>query len=491
MRELEQNNTNIDLLLYISLLDVTTPETNKKKIEEEQIRLIEGYKAKISDYLVQLTILSGKFPSEDKMNKIISKISDVAKSKSISEKIIHKLSVVDFSSVEFDENGYLFPFNNQIYDLKNHVLRNYEREDYILTKTKYEYIKSKPEQLNKLDTLLKSIHPQESIRINYLKYLCCALFGVPLEKFIIANGDGGNGKGVLSELMEEMLDTMCYVAPNTILLEPFKQGSNPAVANMHNKRLIIYREPDDSNTNVKINGSVMKELSGGKKLNARLNHSNDCEVLLKGVHILECNQKPKISGRADNSLVRRLADVPFKSTFSDDPKLYSDKELYPNVYKADPFFKSAEFRNEYKTVLFDYLIELIKSIDDFKPTVIKDCDEVIERTKKYLEDSDEFHQWFMTVYKRCDNNTALPVKNIFEKYKESDIYEFSSRKDKRDFTKKKLVEYFITDIKFKLNFVEKKRQTTQNGVRVTLYNYLFGYEEIEQDEAIEIEDEDY
>ena len=486
IRELEQDNNNTDLTMYISFLDEKTPEINKQKIEEEKIRLMEGYKSKISEYLIEQTILSGKYPSEDKMNKIIAKISDVAKSKSISEKIIHKLSVVNYSNIEFDANGYLFPFNNQVYDLKKHVLRDYERDDYILTKTKYEYIKSTPEQLKKLDGLLKSINPDEAIRINYLSYLCCALYGVPIEKFVIANGGGGNGKGVLSELMEDMLDTMCYVAPNAILLEPFKQGANPALANMHNKRLIIYREPDETN-GTKILGSVMKELTGGKKLNARKNHSNDCEVLLKAVHILECNGKPKISGRADNSLLRRLADVLFSSTFSQDPNLYNNKELYPDVYKADPFFKSDEFRDEYKTVLFDYLINLIKSIDDFKPTYVKDCDEVIERTKQYLQDSDEFHEWFLTVYQRCDSNKTITVQNVFDKYKDSDIYEFSSRKDKREFTKKKLVEYFGTDIKFKLNFVDKKRGTI-NGSRVTQYNYLFGYEEIEGDEAIDTEE---
>ena len=42
----------------------------------------------------------------------------------------------------------------------------------------------------------------------------------PLEIFILANGSGGNGKGVLNELMMATLSNYGYIAPNQLLLAP-------------------------------------------------------------------------------------------------------------------------------------------------------------------------------------------------------------------------------------------------------------------------------
>ena len=45
----------------------------------------------------------------------------------------------------------------------------------------------------------------------------------------------------------------------------------------------------------------MKELTGGKASDARMNYSNDTKCNLKATHILECNERPKLSGEIDDA----------------------------------------------------------------------------------------------------------------------------------------------------------------------------------------------
>lgn len=478
-------NTERELSNYIALVD------DEEKIIEEKIRLEIKNKKTIQELKLDYEMAKNKMIDS---SRFIPKLKSVARTKAVSEKVIQKLSFINFDNIEFDSNGYLFPFNDKVYDLKTHELRDFKREDYIILKTDYSYIKSNEEQLNKLDTLISSILPNKNIKKNYLQYLACGLYGVPIEKFVIANGDGGNGKGVLSELMEATLtDSFFYSAPSSILLEPFKQGSNPAVANMHKKRMIVYREPNtDKGSGKKINGSVMKELTGGKSLNARLNHSNDCKVILCCVNIMECNSRSRIDGRIDNSYLRRLADIPFQSTFSSNESEYNNPRLKKdkNYFKADPYFKTDEFIQEYKTVMFDYLINFIKSNDDFECNRVVDCEEVIERTKLYLEDSDEFYNWFITAYKKVsDTEFYITAKEIFEKYKESDDYENMNRNQKRETTKKSLVEYLSSDSKFRLDYYDTKRVYIAS-VRVRLRNFLIGYKAIDNEFSDNEEEDD-
>ena len=50
--------------------------------------------------------------------------------------------------------------------------------------------------------------------------MATSLFSIAIERFIIANGAGGNGKGVINELLVECLGNYAYTAPNEILLQP-------------------------------------------------------------------------------------------------------------------------------------------------------------------------------------------------------------------------------------------------------------------------------
>ena len=61
---------------------------------------------------------------------------------------------------------------------------------------------------------------------------------------------------------------------NAILFETSKTGTNPEKANIHKKRLVIFREPSEK---MKFENSVIKELTGGGTFSARTHYEKEAE----------------------------------------------------------------------------------------------------------------------------------------------------------------------------------------------------------------------
>ena len=414
------------------------------------------------------------------LNETMKLILSTNKINNVTSRIIHLLSCEDFKNIRFDENPNIYCFNNKCYDLKLLDWIKPRREDYILTTTNYDYEETGIDHLNKLTDLINKILPCEQVRKTYINYMATSLFGIAIEKFIIANGGGGNGKGVANELLVECLGNYAYTAPNEILLQPIKSGNNPAVSNMHNKRLVIYREPDSENQ--KLCGSAIKELTGGSEIAARMNYSNDMKTQLKATHILECNKKLKIDGRIDDSYLRRLVDVPFKSTFTNNQELL-DQGL-DNIYKSNTYFKSTEFKKEYKCTLFDYLVNHIKQSNGNVCENLYECREIKDRTRDYLQDSDDLYAVINeSLEKTKDKSDYITIKDIFQIYKSSDYYLNLSKKQKREQNYKWLINEISSNVNFRSYYKDRAKI---NGK--SIFTCLVCYKLKQQEEEF-IEDE--
>ena len=405
------------------------------------------------------------------LNKVISTVLSTNKIVNISKRIIHLLSCEDFDHIEFDANPYLFSFNNKCADLKTGKWVKQRREDYILTTTRYDFETTSPEDMKELGDLINQIFPDEDIRKTYVSFMATSLFGIPIEKFIICNGSGGNGKGVLNELLVETLGEYSYTAPNDLLLNSIKSGNNPAVASMNNKRLVIYREPDSENQ--KLCGAAIKEITGGSQINARMNYSNDTKTRLRATHILECNKKPKIDGRKDDSIERRLVDIPFKSTFTNKQELLEQELDY--VYKANIYYKSDDFKKKFKSTLFKYLIDFIRNYDGDVCNDPYTCAEVKQRTKEYIQDSDELYGILSeSVQKTGDKIDYILCKDLYNVYKSSDYFYNLSKKQKREQTYKWFRGELVANNNYRTYFRDRFNPTISDK-QVYVYNVLISH----------------
>jgi len=309
--------------------------------------------------------------------------------------------------------------------------------------------------------------------------LATGLCGKTLEKFINANGSGGNGKGVINELAEMMFGNYAYNCANAVLLNPIKDGNNPTVASMKHKRIIFYREPDTTEQK-KLNIATIKELTGGKSVNARMNYSNDTKTVLVGTHILECNERPKLSGRVDDAVVRRLIDIPFRSVFTSNP----DEYFGEFVFKKNEHYKSTEFQNKMRCVLFRTLCGYWKeytqkneNIDEFV------CESVKERTSAYLEANDELKSWFDEHYEKTDQrDDVLQLKDVYENFKHSDTWNNMSKRERRELSKKGFNEKVCGNIHFRKFFKEREKSKAvqeKYGIK-EMRNVLIGFIKIEK-----------
>ena len=387
--------------------------------------------------------------------------------KDLIKDIEHKLNNND---IKFDEIPHLFCFNNKLFDLKENKFIDSKPEYYISLTTNYNYIEEPEEEQKQkreeLENIIGTILQNESHRKLYLTLLSTSLIGEVLDKFIVISGAGGNGKSVMNELTQTMMGDYFYLIPNDILINASKgSGPSPEKANLHNKRLTIAREPPtkDSNSDklITINCSFIKELTGNSSINARLCNSNDTNVLIKTTLIIEMNKKPALS-ESTEAMLRRLIDIPFKSSFYEEHKLNELKQLNiydeKNHFLRNKFYTSNEFKEKYKITIFNLLKDYV--YDYYKNNKNIELDEeIIERNKLYLQSSDCFYIWFKENYKITKEANIIYMKDLFKDFKNGEYYLNTSKADKKNLSYKKFVEEFENNLFLKL-FITKDKDKT-------------------------------
>jgi phage/plasmid-associated DNA primase len=459
----------VDTVFYRSLLDYII------KLLSETNRNISLLK---EDDIINLKVLTNVLQSQTIfLNNINSSLRTVKKRKDFVEDIIKKLSN---NYIEFDTDPFLLAFENKIYDLNNNTFIEGCYNQYISITTGWEWdISISKNNRRELDDIINSIFPKNDIKDYYLMALSTGLYGQQIEKLFIANGSGGNGKGLINSLMMCAVGNYGYRIPSTVLLNPIKEGGNPAVANMHKKRFCVSQEPDE---NQRICTSVMKELTGDCEINCRPLFSNDCKTILYNTLFLECNELPKMDA-VNDAVIRRTQVIPFISRFVDDSTYegYSDVEIKSkNIFRGNSFYKTDEFKHKYKQSLILILFEYFKKFKDneFKfGSVPLECKEAV---KDYLSVSDDLYSWFTEYYIKSDNS-FIYLSDICDLFKNSKFYDNMNKKDKRDLTDKK----FIT--KFKSSpFLEKNIREKDSTYNKTFHRkpYIIGYKLKEEDETL-------
>jgi len=410
------------------------------------------------------------------VSKLCGRLKNCAKINTVCERLKSLLSVKDYQEIQFDKNQYLLPFNNTCYDLKSHNWVGTRREDYILETTGYNWIAPTDEEVETISKLFEEIFPSPEVRQEYTHYLATGLYGIPIEKFIFASGGGGNGKGVINELQIETLGNFGYLANNAVLLNPLKDGGNPAIANMSGKRFINYREPDERQS---INLSTVKELTGGKGISARKLYSNDDKVQLVATQVCELNKKCPMVGDLGDSIARRLREIPFVSTYTNIKELLDKKEVLSNVYKANPYYKTVEFQEKFKYALFIYLIRYCKKWEQqHQQTVCQKlyaCNAVSQLTKKYIEENDNVFNILKQHYVLdMDDNTAMcPAREFWVYFKDSDFYRTLTKQEQnKTYSEKAVIDHLRSSTSTRIYFNDKFSVKNAAGKIRTYRNIL-------------------
>jgi P4 family phage/plasmid primase-like protien len=452
----------IDLEFYSHLVECST-----KVMLNLSNRLIH-----IKDMTDEENITIEKEKIEILKNKIadfIKQISNLRKCKirnEFVEDICHKITK---NNINFDSDPYLYAFNNKILNLRNNEFIKPCYMQFIKTTCNYNYEDNySKENINELDKLLDTIFPEEEIKEYYLIILSTGLYGEQIENLFIATGIGGNGKSLINSLMLMMLGEYGYKLPSNVLLQEIKEGGNPQISLMHNKRFILSQEPDN---NKKICSSTLKEITGDKTLNTRKLHSNECGISLKLTLVLECNELPQID-EVTEAINRRLRIIPFISRFVSEQS-YNILEDKTNIFIGDPYYKTNDFQNKYKQALFEILR---KYFIKFRLNNNKLYQEPLQCSNKaidYLSCSDNIYDWFSTIYNKVDIIVEpIQISIIYEKFKSSILYNNMSKFDKKKYTLKYFDEKIKTNL-FLQNYY-KPRFSYYNKIRYST-SYIINF----------------
>ena len=370
--------------------------------------------------------------------KNLKKLGMVTHIGSITKTTLDIVARVDFNTTNlFDNHPDIFAFKNQAFNLKDRSEYTIQKEDYITQNTGRDWIYPEDELVEEMDVLFKKIFPDEDMRKCYLSVLRSGLSGTHLEKFIVANGSGRNGKGLLNELMFHLLGPYAYkLQVDTLTKSTNRTGASPEVANLHKKRFVVSSEPEDG---TKFQMGNIKDLTGSDEVVARGLYQSNTRTCLNGTLVVECNKRPELAGRIDRAVMERMVEVQFRNAFVSKQK---DVDEERGVYLANTEYKSYEWKEKMYCALFVYILQ-----NGDETIYVPDSVEAV--TKQYVLGSDELYSLVMESYQETDDPEAyIKESDIYDLVRESDVYANMTKAEKRGFNKKRMGEMLKENVIF-------------------------------------------
>lgn len=427
-----------------------------------------------------LYLLAQQIYQDEELIKILKKIICLRSVKYKSTLIKGITGYIQVENDLWDLNDDLIGFKNGVYDLRKNVFRDGQYEDYISIVIDYEYSKSSEIQLKSVESYFNKIMPIEEERELFLLLLSTILSGRHLEKFIVCTGVGRNGKDTtFTYLIKKVMGPYYYSCNPTALTQKIKSDQNVSIANFDKKRVVITSEPDADET---IKTSMVKCLTGSDETAMRTLYSNKTKVNLNETLFMLCNEKPALD-RSEQAMLDRLIVIPFRCTFKPTQFMQEnglvEGENY--VYTANENIKSDAYLEQMKLPTFNYLLPYYRKFRKDGYLIQSIPDSIKQLNESYMEESDEFMNWFNSEYERTTSkDDILKLADVFQNYCNSDFYVNLTKKEKRANNKNKFIEKVSTNISLRI-FYKEKYQPFINGKQLCLRNCLTNYQ-VRQDE---------
>jgi P4 family phage/plasmid primase-like protien len=394
-----------------------------------------GLRCKIStdvckEYMTHAAIWSQKGSTEDdeseqqrcaeiakKLNGIALKLKQTAFKDNVMKEC-RELFYLEKFEEKLDSRTNLIGFENGVYDLESFEFRDGRPEDYISFTTNINYIvydenHYKSKEVNDfLSKVLMKPHMKEYVLLLLSSFLNG---GIKEERFHIWTGNGSNGKSKTIDLFEQSFGDYCCKLPITLLTQK-RAASNAAtseLARTKGKRFACLQEPSEDE---KLNVGLMKELTGGDKIQARLLFKEPIEFKPQFKMILTCNNLPNVPSD-DGGTWRRIRVVEFQSKFTD----------VPDPEKENEFLVDTDLSEKFSTWNEAFMGMLIEYYKKYRTSGITEPEEVLQCTKEYQKNNDIFLEFVEQEFEKneeellsftdivssfkvwCKDNSVLPM----------------------------------------------------------------------------------
>lgn len=310
-----------------------------------------------------------------------------------------------------DNNPMLMCFTNGVVDFERKIFRKGTPEDYLTKCTKikfigFDYVEN--DIFYEIHSFMEQLFPCTELLHYMWEHLASILVGKQKDQTIhMYNGAGQNGKSVLVNLMGMVLGEYKGDVPLTLLTQTRTKigGLSPELLELKGTRMAVIQEPSLGDV---INEGVMKQLTGGDKVQARSPYNLTTTIFIPQFKLIICSNHLMLIKTQDHGTWRRVRVVEFESLFTDNP-------VHNNVLKPFQFLLDLDIADKFETWKELFAVLLIKIAFNTEGRIQK-CAKVMDASMKYKHSQDAVSDFVNKfVVRDTDDNYVLKLA-LYEKY---------------------------------------------------------------------------
>lgn len=285
---------------------------------------------------------------------------------------------------ELDQEPWLLPLANGVLDLRTGKLRKGVPGEFLHRASKVEW-QGIDAPSPAWDKFMLEIMAGDEEMVAYLhRFFGYSITGLTNEqKFLVLEGEGRNGKGLLVETVGDILGELAGPIPAEMLLAQKQarssQGPSADIMELRGRRIAFASEPDDG---TRFSAGKVKWYSGSDTLTGRAPHDKRM-VRFKPTHqlVLLTNVRPHAPAN-DFAFWDRMHLVEFTRRFVAKPA--ADNEL-----PRDPFLNE-----KLHAELPGILARLVRGCLDYQQQGLNPPRKVLDATSEYRKDEDVMADFF-------------------------------------------------------------------------------------------------
>lgn len=264
--------------------------------------------------------IKGLIKRKDKVNGRIDRLRSIAGRNAALEFAYNCQDGLGIDGAELDQSPWLLPVANGVIDLKTGLFRDGRPEDLMTKACPVEWQGFEAERAVFEEFLWAIMEDQEKINFMQRWFGYCLTGDISEQKFLCLTGDGRNGKGVLAELLNEIMGGFCGPIKSELLLDQGRVQNSSApsgdILDMQGMRMLIASESDEGR---RFSPSKIKQYTGQDTLIGRYAHDKRQTAFMPTHKMaIQTNNKPHAPAD-DIAFWDRLLEVHFPFLFKDDP----------------------------------------------------------------------------------------------------------------------------------------------------------------------------
>lgn len=306
----------------------------------------------------------------------------------------------EYFAEKLNHNKYLIAFKNGVLDLKTHIFRNGNPDDYLSKRLPIEFrvFSDEDEGVIECWDFLNKVFPTQDRKLrDYFIDVSADLFigGNFNKHFYFWTGDGNNGKSVTQKILARLFGHQyCRTLPSSSLTNKKQQssGCTPEMVQLRGGvRLAFFQEPDNIGAfQIQLNSGVIKELSGNDDQYTRDVYEKGGDIRMMEPFfkpIMICNELLGMPN--DNAVWPRVRTIPFLANFVEDGCPESAEEQY----RLKKFPMDKTFDSKINSMLEPMAYILLTHLR-MRKNCMKAPREVVERGNLYRRQNDVYQDFF-------------------------------------------------------------------------------------------------